>query len=161
VTVVTVIDDGLAHGITVNSFTSVSLRPPLVLVCLNGSGATCRLVRRHGRFAVNVLARDQRALAAYFADPDRPAGRRQFETLAWRPAPSGMPLLDDAVAWFDCVVEQMVTAGDHDVVVGRVLDVSWHAEEPLVFCGGEYTGATPGPMRKVAHRHTWEPRSSQ
>jgi flavin reductase (DIM6/NTAB) family NADH-FMN oxidoreductase RutF len=76
-----------------------------------------------------------------------------------------MPLLDDAVAWFDCAVEQMVTAGDHDVVVGRVLDVGWRAAEPLVFCGGEYsgahTGATTGPLRKLAHRHTCEPRSPQ
>ncbi|MGW4210840.1 flavin reductase family protein [Lentzea sp. NPDC004789] len=122
-------------GMTVNSFTSVSLSPPLVLVCAKHGSATGQDIERTGTFAVNVLCREQEALSQQFCGP----ADRRFDGLPVRCGVSGAPILRSALAYLDCGLEQTIDLGDHRVLVGRVLDAGASAgEEPLVFFRGEY-----------------------
>ncbi|MBM2620112.1 flavin reductase family protein [Actinoplanes sp. LDG1-06] len=121
VTVVTV-GGAAPHGMTANSFTSVSLDPPLVLVCVD------RTAQMHGRidtepvFGVSVLAAEHDKLARHFADPDRPEGAPQFDGVDWEPGPrTGVPLISRALAWFECEVARRYDGGDHTIVLGRLL----------------------------------------
>lgn len=118
VTVVTVTDAvGTPLGLTVNSFTSVSLEPPLVLVCIARSSATHDRLLEAGRFAVNVLSAGQAEMAVRFAaEPSE--GR--FQGLGWESGPGGVPLLDGATAWLSCTLEAVHPGGDHSIFVGRV-----------------------------------------
>ncbi len=135
VTVVTASAGGEPVGLAVNSFTSVSLEPPLVAFCVARSSTTWPQLRAAGTFCVNVLAEDQEALSRAFAAPavDR------FLGVGWRPAPSGAPVLAGVLAWIDCTVEAEHEAGDHFIVVGRAheLDLG-HEGRPLVFYRGGY-----------------------
>lgn len=140
VTVLTALRGDAGRGMTANSFASVSLDPPLVLVCLRTDSEMCQLIPDLGAFAVSVLAEDQRRTAAYFADPTRPSGPAQFDAVDWTPAPhSGAPLLIGALAWFDCEVQELVAAGDHLVLLGRVLALDEEPGRPLVFFSGAYS----------------------
>ena len=132
---VTCLADGQPLGLSVNSFTSVSLEPPLVAFCVARSSATWPQLRAVGAFCVNILAEDQEALSRAFAG--RPPDR--FQGVGWRPGPSGAPILAGVLAWIDCTVEAEHKAGDHMIVVGRVreLDVG-HEGRPLVFYRGGY-----------------------
>jgi flavin reductase (DIM6/NTAB) family NADH-FMN oxidoreductase RutF len=129
-------EDETPYGITVNSFTSVSLDPPLVLVCV-GHRSTWhdRLVSADG-FAVSVLAFGQDAIAARFArEPS--AGR--FDEVAWSPSPSGDPVVDGAVAWLDCTRFGVLDGGDHSILLARV-EASGASDRPaLVFHRGRLT----------------------
>lgn len=131
--------DGVESGLTVNSLTSVSLHPPLLLVCLDERSATLETVRESGAFAVNVLARESTALADRFA-----RGRRatRFRGLGSREEVTGAPILEDALAWLDCVVEALHAAGDHAIVLGRVERCGAREGEPLLFLGGRLRGGS-------------------
>jgi 3-hydroxy-9,10-secoandrosta-1,3,5(10)-triene-9,17-dione monooxygenase reductase component len=140
VTVITTLDDEGPAGFTCQSFTAVSLDPPLVLFCPSKSSGTWRRIERAGRFCANVLADDQRDLARLFASrsPDKFAG------IPWSPLPSGLPLLDGALAWVDATVETVHDAGDHHVVIGRVLGLGTAvAGPPLLFYRGRFTVTEP------------------
>lgn len=122
-------------GLAVNSFTSVSLRPPLIAFCVSRTSTTWPQLRTTGAFCVNVLGEDQEALSRTFATK----GLDRFKGLGWRPAPSGAPVLVGILAWVDCVVDAEYEAGDHLLVVGRVLDLGLdHEGRPLVFYRGGY-----------------------
>lgn len=122
-------------GLAVNSFTSVSLRPPLVAFCVSRASSTWPQLRTTGAFCVNVLAEDQEALSRTFATH----GLDRFKGLGWRPAPSGAPVLAGILAWVDCAVDAEYEAGDHLIVLGRVLDLGLdHEGRPLVFYRGGY-----------------------
>ena len=109
-------------GMTANSFTSVSLDPPVILICLTRDSELCKAVLREGRFAVSVLAADQEDVARYFANHSRPRGAEEFGTVPWSPGPgTGAPVLDDAVAWFDCALVTSHDGGDHEIFIGSVL----------------------------------------
>jgi flavin reductase (DIM6/NTAB) family NADH-FMN oxidoreductase RutF len=140
ITVVTARAGGFGHGMTANSFTSVSLDPLLVLVCVERDAVMRKAIDEVGAFAVSVLAGDQEDLARYFSDPGRPMGMAQFVPLAWRPAPvTGAPLLDGALAWLECEVERAVDGGDHLVYLAGVLAVERGAgAAPLLYFGGDY-----------------------
>jgi flavin reductase (DIM6/NTAB) family NADH-FMN oxidoreductase RutF len=120
-------------GLTVNSFTSVSLDPPLVLFCLREES---RLRGAFGSaFAVNVLREGQREVARRFA------GRDGFDGLPHRTGRSGAPLLAGTLATIECTTERTVAGGDHDIVVGRVLATAVHeagAADPLLYYEGAY-----------------------
>lgn len=119
VTVVATKDaDGAPRGFTANSFTSVSLAPPLLLFCLGRQSSTAPVFAAAEGFAVSVLAEDQRGVATAFAS----RGADRFASCAWRDSAAGWPVIDGAAAWFDCAVETRTPAGDHDVIIGRVLD---------------------------------------
>ena len=138
VTVVTsVAADGTPVGTTANAVTSLSLDPPLVLVCFDLASLTLEAIRAHGAFAVNVLAEPQRDLSASFA-------RRGFAA-AWdevrhRPGRTGSPRLHGVLAVLDCTIEARLPGGDHEIIVGRVREVEVAGEGvPLVYWRGAYT----------------------
>jgi 3-hydroxy-9,10-secoandrosta-1,3,5(10)-triene-9,17-dione monooxygenase reductase component len=127
--------DDAPAGLSVNSFTSVSLDPPLVAFCVAKESSTWPRIRRAGGFTVSILAEDQEDLSRVFASKSAD----KFREVAWWPAPSGFPVLAGAVAWIDCAVESEHDAGDHVIVVGRVreLDVADDGK-PLIFYRGGY-----------------------
>jgi flavin reductase (DIM6/NTAB) family NADH-FMN oxidoreductase RutF len=134
---VTVITAGLGDdlvGMAANSFCSVSLDPPLVSFCAAHSSSTYPRISEAGRFCVNVLASDQGSFAMLFAqlEADRFGGH---ETTS---SPLGSPILGGVLAWLDCVIEQEHLAGDHTIVVGRVLSCAVDlTKEPLLYFRGK------------------------
>ena len=123
ISVVTAFDADRPAGITVNAFSSVSLEPPLVMVALDRRRFITPMVREAGRYAVNVLGADQQGLSDCFAHaPARPGepDREAFCGAAWRPGPTGLPLIDGAIATLECTVVETFSAGDHDLFIGRV-----------------------------------------
>jgi flavin reductase (DIM6/NTAB) family NADH-FMN oxidoreductase RutF len=135
ITILTVLDArGDPHGMTVNSFTSVSLSPPLVLVCIDRQAAMLGDFAHGTRFAINVLQEDQKDLSNHFA---RKGGDR-FEGVEWRPGETGAPVLPHVLATLECGVTQMVEAGDHVVVIGEALHASWREGQPLIYFNSGY-----------------------
>ena len=134
VTIITTSVDGVAHGITANSFSSVSLAPPLVLFCLGRSSTNFDAFMAADCFAVNILAKGQDALSSRFAAYE---GNR-FEGVGWRPWDTGAPILDGVVSAVDCRFEAMHDAGDHVVIVGRAVRAEILCDAPplLYFRGG-------------------------
>jgi len=140
VTVVTVAcPDGSMHGLTVNSFTSVSLDPMLVLVCLDETSRGVGLIERAGAFVVNVLSAGQQDISRWFANRHRPADSTMFDGVPFEPGVTGCPVLADAAASFDCRLRQSHSAGDHLIVLGEVVAlVHRPLLEPLIFHAGTY-----------------------
>lgn len=135
VTVVTTLDpEGRAIGLTVNSFNTVSLEPPLVLWSLSRASPNLEAFLRAGHFAVNVLAADQQALSERFAR----RGADKFAGLDWREGLGGAPLLPGCCAILECRNETQHPGGDHLIFIGRVEGCSRSGEAPLVFHGGRY-----------------------
>jgi 3-hydroxy-9,10-secoandrosta-1,3,5(10)-triene-9,17-dione monooxygenase reductase component len=137
VVVVTADVDGDLLGLAVNSFSSVSLEPPLIGFFVANTSTTWPRIREAGSFAVNVLREEQEDVCRRFAakDADRFAGYR------WGVTPSGHPVLADALVWIDCTVESLAPAGDHEMVLGRVRALSEPNDgRPLLFYRGGYTG---------------------
>jgi 3-hydroxy-9,10-secoandrosta-1,3,5(10)-triene-9,17-dione monooxygenase reductase component len=136
VTVVTSISDGEPVGMTCQSFSSVSLDPPLVLFCPAKTSRAWPRIHRSGHFCVNLLAHDQYALSDRMAS----RGRDKFAGLAWHLSPAtGSPLFDGILGYVDCTIEAVHEAGDHDIVVGRVLELeSTDVPHPLLFFQGQY-----------------------
>jgi flavin-dependent trigonelline monooxygenase, reductase component len=126
--------DGVPRGLTANSFTSVSLTPPLVLVCIDLKSASCAAFRTAGHFSVNILAEDQRALAASFAV----RGAEKFVNVPQRSGVTGAPLLEGALSWLECETHQAFEAGDHLVLMGKVIDFDHSAGAPLGFFRGSF-----------------------
>lgn len=136
VTVVSMETEDGVHGMTANSFTSVSLEPPLVLVCVDKRHRTHDLIPKIGRFAVNVLSEDQQDISNWYA------GRRQKPVEPkWRLDRARAPILEGALAWFDCRLAMEYDGGDHTIYVGRVEDfaIEEGEGEPLLFFRGRYT----------------------
>ena len=125
---------GAPHGFTANSFTSVSLDPPLVLVCVGREMENFDVYRRCSRFAINVLGDSQRAISHRFATehPDRFAGLRRRE------GSHGLPILDGCIATLACATWRRIEAGDHMILVGRVLECEDSTARPLVYWRGSY-----------------------
>lgn len=135
VTVICAVDGGEPVGMAANSFTSVSLVPPLVLFCADHDSTTWPRIRAAGAFCVNVLAEDQEELCRLFATK----GADRFGGVGWHAAPSGSPIIAGVLAWIDCRIADVHEAGDHAIVVGRVLamDAAAHGK-PLLFYRGGY-----------------------
>jgi flavin reductase (DIM6/NTAB) family NADH-FMN oxidoreductase RutF len=127
--------DGQPTGIAASSFVPVSLDPPLVSFCVAHTSTTWPALRRSARLGISVLGAHQEPVSRQLAGrgPDRFAG------LSWRATPDGAVLLTGAGAWLDCAIDQQVTAGDHDIVVLRVHDLSADpGVPPLVFHASAY-----------------------
>jgi flavin-dependent trigonelline monooxygenase, reductase component len=140
VTVLTALDgDGRLRGLTANSFTSVSLDPPLVLVCIDHRTASHDVFESTEGFVVNILADDQTELANRFAS----SGADKFEDVAMVGRRGGPPVLDGCTAWLQCDVESRFPAGDHLVVIGRVREFATEDAQPLAFCQGAYVSLLP------------------
>jgi flavin reductase (DIM6/NTAB) family NADH-FMN oxidoreductase RutF len=125
---------GTPHGLTVSSFASVSLDPPLILICLGHVVTSIEVFRAARHFAVNVLAEGQRDIADRFARK----GFDRFDGLAWRTGESGAPLLEGVLATMECAVRQRVTAGDHDILVGEMVGAHVAAGAPLIYFSSRY-----------------------
>lgn len=125
-------DDGLI-GMTANSFSSVSLEPPLILWCLAKSSRRYQGFASAKRFAVNVLRSDQYDLAMEFARTGD-----CFSDVNSVTGHDGVPLIRDALANFQCVLENSMDAGDHEIILGRVKSVTFTEGDPLIFQGGQF-----------------------
>ncbi|CAN5860238.1 flavin reductase family protein [soil metagenome] len=135
VTVVTAALEAKPVGLAIGSFTSVSLDPPLVAFCPARSSSSWPIIDQAGAFCVNVLGEDQEELCRVFASK----GDDKFAGIGWRAAASGSPVLADVIAWMDCEIDAVHEAGDHLIVVGRVLELEVGEEAgPLVFFRGGY-----------------------
>ena len=121
--------DGTRVGLTVNSFTSVSLDPPLVLVCVHRKAASLSVIEGSRRFGISILGKSQRALALRFAKP----AEDKFEGLPWRVGVLGVPLLDGALAHVECILARVFDGGDHEIVLGYVQRAKTYPGEPLIF----------------------------
>ena len=139
VTLVTTRDGERIHGMTANAFTSVSLRPPLVLVAVNGLNRTAAMIKASRCFAVNILPEQGRWIAERFAARDK--GADPFAQLTLTRQVTGAPILADCLAWVDCALYQEVEAGDHTVFFGEVQAAGEGAlpcASPLIFYRGQY-----------------------
>jgi flavin reductase (DIM6/NTAB) family NADH-FMN oxidoreductase RutF len=135
VTVAGAIDaKGAPHGLTVNSFSSVSLDPPLILICLGHAIAALDVFRQARHFGLSVLRDTQRALSERFAAPMD----NRFESLAWRQGKNGVPLLDGALAQIECTTIRRVSIGDHDILIGEMTAAAVEQGEPLIYYASEY-----------------------
>jgi flavin reductase (DIM6/NTAB) family NADH-FMN oxidoreductase RutF len=139
VTVVTTRGPEHDYGMTANAFSSVSMDPPLVLVCVITQSEGREILEQNGVFAVNILAADQEPLSNFFASRERPRGRDAFSKVAYRTEVSGAPVLEGAAAYLDCRLHETHEAGDHLIFIGEVLALGVDAEaKPLLFHGGGY-----------------------
>jgi flavin reductase (DIM6/NTAB) family NADH-FMN oxidoreductase RutF len=135
VTVATVLDaKGSPHGLTVSSFTAVSLLPPLVLICLGHEVAAIAHFRTAKHFGINILAENQQLLSDRFARK----GHDRFGGLEWRAGVTGVPLILGAIGAIECAVHARVAMGDHDILVGEMVRTLVTDEAPLVYFEGEY-----------------------
>jgi 3-hydroxy-9,10-secoandrosta-1,3,5(10)-triene-9,17-dione monooxygenase reductase component len=135
VTIVTATDDGEPVGMACNSFTSLSLEPPLVLFCAAKASTTWPRIQAVGKWCANVIGEDDEELCRLFAQKDAD----RFARTAFHPGVSGAPILDRTLAFVDCVTEAEYDAGDHVIVVGRVLELGYAAGgKPLLFYRGGY-----------------------
>jgi 3-hydroxy-9,10-secoandrosta-1,3,5(10)-triene-9,17-dione monooxygenase reductase component len=136
VTVITAATDDGPVGLCVGSFTSVSLDPPLVAFCAGDSSTSYPRIEAAGHYCVNILGEDQEDVARVFASKSDD----KFAGVGWRPSPAtGAPVINDVLAWIDCEIDAIHEAGDHWIVVGRVLDLEiGHEGGPLVFFRGGF-----------------------
>lgn len=148
VAIITALDsEGRACGLTCNSFSSVSLNPPLVLWSLRKQSSSIQIFRETDAFAINVLAGDQGALSGRFATS---AIADKFEGISYESGYAGVPLIGDCVARFHCSMHQQHDAGDHIIFIGRVERFErMREDDPLVFCKGAYMMVTQS-LRELA-----------
>jgi flavin reductase (DIM6/NTAB) family NADH-FMN oxidoreductase RutF len=135
ITVVTVVDEfGRPHGLTVNSFSSVSLDPPLVLVSIDLSNAILGHFLSSPCFAINILAEHQEHLSRRFSS----VSENRFNGIDWHPGEFGEPLLEGVLAQLECSVTRIFEAGDHTVMIGEVRLASYSEGRPLVYFNSSY-----------------------
>ena len=135
VTIASVLDsNGTPHGLTVSSFASVSLVPPLVLICLGHAVTMIEAFRAARYFGVSMLTENQRDIADRFAR----RGHDRFGNTRWHAGATGVPLLDDCLAEIECAVHHRFTAGDHDILVGEMVAARVSHGEPLIHYASRY-----------------------
>ena len=135
VAVVTAIREGEARGITISAFTSVSLEPPTLLICVNRQARSYLYIAHSRRFALNILAAEQREIAERFSGKRR---EMQFEGLAIERGIEGVPLIADAIAHFECTVSQEHAVGSHSIFIAEVERAAHRGGEPLGYFDGAF-----------------------
>jgi flavin-dependent trigonelline monooxygenase, reductase component len=135
VTVVTSLREGEPRGITVNSFASVSLDPPSLLICVNREARSYLFISSSRIFCVNVLSGDQRRLAEHFSGKVR---ERQFAEIGYAVDATGAPVLKGAIAHFDCELAQEYQFGSHSILIGQVISCSARPGSPLGYFNGGF-----------------------
>jgi flavin reductase len=138
VSVMTTVFDGVPHGMTASAVSSVSLDPPLVLVCVDRDALMATRALDAGVFALSFLAETQEALSSAFADPTRIKGDAEFVGVSTRPEATGAPVLDGNVGWVDCRVWSVTDGGDHLVLLGEVVALGSDTDGPLLYYRGAY-----------------------
>lgn len=152
VTVVTALRQGVKHAMTATAVASVSLAPPLVLVCVSRSSRFHAAVTDADAWCVSLLAADQEAVARHFANRGRDLAS-QFDTVPHTPSPrTGTPLVDGALAWLECVTYSRHDGGDHTILVGELIHASGPTprdqpirQSPLTYYQGTYSPNVPDP----------------
>jgi len=135
VTVVTCLHEDVPAGLTVNSFTSVSLDPPLLLVCIARRASSAAALTTASHFAVNVLQTGQQPASIRFAAPEED----RFGTTKWACGEAGAPILEESLGVFECERFAVYDGGDHHILVGRVVKASFDASlDPLLYFRGRY-----------------------
>lgn len=135
VSIASVLDSaGGPHGLTVSSFTSVSLEPPLILICLGHAVTNIEDFRQARYFGISVLGEDGRRISDRFAQK----GHDRFDGVEWRSGETGVPLIAGALAALECTVYHRFTAGDHDIFVGEVMRACVQDGEPLIHYASRY-----------------------
>ena len=138
VAVVTTANDGLLHGMTANAITSVSLDPPLLLVCIDKAAHSHDQFTQSGRFTVNILAEDQQEVSKIFAATSEPEQGR-LQGVAFHLGANGVPLIEGCLAYIECAVADQFEGGDHTIFTGSVEDATVAGEAaPLLFYQGKY-----------------------
>jgi len=142
VTIISVIDSaGVPHGMTASSFTSVSLDPPLILVCVRSGSKFLEACNSSQHFAVSILDDTQRSLSERFAG----AGYDRFDGVTWNSGTTGVPLFPGVLATMECARFRTISAGDHDILIGKVLHANWKEGEPLIHFGSQYRALESSP----------------
>lgn len=121
-------------GMTANAVSSLSLDPPLVLLCVVRDSQSHDKFKEAGCFALNILAADQEDISNRFAFK----GPKDFSGLDIKGAETGAPILEDALGWVDCKIREAITAGDHDILIGEILAGDARDGQPLLYFGGSY-----------------------
>jgi 3-hydroxy-9,10-secoandrosta-1,3,5(10)-triene-9,17-dione monooxygenase reductase component len=136
VTVVTsALDSGELFGLTVSAFTSVSLSPPLVLICIRNESTATELFKKSKRYCVNILAEDQQPIAEKFSLQGE-AGR--FEKLDYHYGKCGNPIIRGCIGYIDCKITDTIILGDHTIFVGQVLELDAEKKAPLLYIDKHY-----------------------
>lgn len=139
VTIITVDLDGAVHGMTANAFASLSLNPPLVLVCVDRSARTHAHLHAKKRFGINILAANQRLISEYYAQPPGVQGLAEEDAGArFDRTAHGTPILHGALAYLECKLRSTEDAGDHTIFIAEAEDVVVRTGEPLLFFRGKY-----------------------
>ena len=139
ITVITTRGEDHLFGMTANAFSSLSLDPPLILVCVISGTHGEQVIQSNGIFAVNILGSDQEPISRYFASKDRPRGLDAFNEIPHTTAATGAPILEGAAAYLDCRLHDAHEAGDHVIFVGEVLALGFDPEvQPILFHAGRY-----------------------
>lgn len=144
VSVVTARQGPLLSGMTANAVASISVDPPLMMVSINRRSETHTAVIGSHAFAINVLAADQRELADCFAQPTTATKLTHFCDAAWHEAETGSPILEGALAYFDCRIVERIAAGTHTMFVGEIAAAGYREDaEPLLWFGSHYRRMAP------------------
>jgi flavin-dependent trigonelline monooxygenase, reductase component len=142
VTILSVVDSaGVPHGMTASSFTSVSLDPPLILVCVDSRARFLEAFNSSEYFGVNILDETQRSLSERFAG----AGYERFDGVTWNAGATGVPLFPGVLATMECARFNAFTVGDHEILIGKVLHANWREGEPLIHFGSQYRALESSP----------------
>ena len=146
VTVVTVERDGAhVHGMTANSFTSVSLEPPLISVCVDERARILPMLKEKRRFGVSVLKHDQQGISEYFAKPEQPHDAMERLGISYCWTAEKIPLLENVLCQLSCRLSGVHVAGDHTIVIGEVHSANFFEGEPLLFYRGQYHSISERP----------------
>ncbi|MFJ2366084.1 flavin reductase family protein [Pseudomonas sp. NPDC087697] len=140
VTVITTDGSGGRFGVTVSAMTSVSAEPPMLLVCVNRSNLASKAIDLNGCFCVNVIETEQRPVAQVFAGQIKLENADRFTCADWTPHTTGAPLLDNALASFDCEIAHQMDLGTHTVYVGKVVAVKSREGAPLAYSQRKFCG---------------------
>jgi flavin reductase (DIM6/NTAB) family NADH-FMN oxidoreductase RutF len=145
--------DGDRRGVTATAVCSVSAAPPTVLICVNLSTGTCRMIEDVGRFSINLLSEHDRLIAETFAGRNGKSGNERFEIGDWLNSPvTNVPILNDALATMECRVCDIVRRGTHAVFFGEVERVVNGDYPPLVYQGGDFRSLSDEPQLRMAPR---------
>lgn len=147
VTVVTTIDENAqTRGFTANSFTSVSLDPPLLLICIAKTASSYDVFTQTKGFVVNILSETQKDISSLFASK----AANKFDGCQWTNSQNGYPVIADVVAYFDCKTYNKIDAGDHTILIGEVTDFAARAAKPLGYCQGSYVNYSDAKTLELA-----------
>jgi flavin reductase (DIM6/NTAB) family NADH-FMN oxidoreductase RutF len=131
------------HGMTANSLASVSLTPPLILVCIDQRAQMLRVLLEKRRFGINVLRSDQVSISQFFAQPEQPDADERALGIRFHWTAEGIPLLEDVLVQMECHVAASYVAGDHTIFVARVNSTHVHGGEPLLYFRCSYRTIAP------------------